>query len=74
MTICKPPEAVSGKSRTESYLLNLYHAGDRESVVVGTVEKLGNEDKHAFHSIQELLHLLGIEQVESEEQDNEQTI
>ena len=74
MTTCKSPEAASGKSGTTSYLLNIYQAGEREGRVVGTVEKLGNGGRHAFHSIGELLHLLGIARTESEEQDHEHTI
>ncbi len=74
MTICKSPKSVSGKSGTTSYLLNFYQAGEQEGRVVGTVEKLGNEGRRAFHNIEELLHLLGIAQTESEERDHEHTI
>ncbi len=74
MTTCKSPEAASGKSGTTSYLLNIYQAGEQEDRVVGTVERLGNEGRHAFHSIEELLHLLGIAPTESEKQDHEHTI
>ena len=69
----KSAKTGSGKSGTTSYLLNFYHTGEGEGDVVGTVEKLGNEGRHAFHNIEELLHLLGITRAESEEQDHERT-
>ena len=66
MPVSNPSEVVSGKSRKGSYLVNIYHAEDRGKSVLGTVEKLGNENQEAFHSIQELLNLLGLDNTASE--------
>ena len=70
MSLFKSAKTRSGKPGATSYLLNLYHAGEREGQVLGTLEQLGNEDRHAFHNVEELLHLLGIAQGESEEQNH----
>ncbi len=65
-------DSARGKTAPQSYLLNIYThpADEKDATLVGTVEKLGNEGKHAFHDIQELLHLLGINDVGTEEQNN----
>jgi len=72
----KQAEAVSKKPATHSFLLNIYHplVPEQDTILVGTVEKLGNEGKHAFHDVQELLRLLGINEFISGGQDNEQAI
>lgn len=63
----KHADVATSKSATESYLLNIYHSQGqhRDTALVGTVEKLGNEEKCSFHDIQELLHLLGIDNFKS---------
>ncbi len=62
--------SASGKTAPQSYLLNIYPhpANSKDTALVGTLEKLGDEGKHAFRDIQELLHLLGIDNTEQEEQ------
>jgi len=70
----KHADAASRKPAPQSYLLNIYppHSHGKDAALVGTVEKLGNEGKHAFHNIQELMHLLGIDEITSGGRNHEQ--
>lgn len=46
---------------TGSYLVHVYrNAGDAHGSLAGTVERLGNGERKAFHSAAELLQLLSL--------------
>ena len=47
-------------STAASYLLSIYRQ-DGQRDLLGTLEKLGNGEKTAFHNITELLNLLGLD-------------
>ena len=72
----KQSEEAHTRSSAQSFLLTLYPSRPhgKKPELLGTVERLGNEGRHTFHSIEELLHLLGIARTELEAQDHEHTI
>ena len=59
----KQTEAARIRSSAQSFLLTLYpsRTHGKKQELLGTVERLGNEGRHTFHSIEELLYLLGID-------------
>jgi len=58
-------------ARTGSYLLHIYrHTSGEDSVLVGTLERLGDNGKRAFSSPEELLQLLGASGPGAEHRDN----
>jgi len=75
MATTKPAKGEFNKAGTESYLLTIYRAGENQCSgkdgVVGTLERLGDEDRQIFHGIEELLRLLGIAPTEWEGQGDE---
>lgn len=69
----KPPGSTTKEQTTGSFLLNIYptpvHEGDMK--LVGTLEKLGSDVKSTFHTSEELLHILGLNNVKSGGLNNE---
>ncbi len=46
---------------TGSYLVHVYrNAADPRAPLAGTVERLGNGERQAFHSVSELLQLMNV--------------
>ncbi|HHJ16513.1 MAG TPA: hypothetical protein ENJ80_07425 [Gammaproteobacteria bacterium] len=50
---------ASQDARTGSYLLHIYRSSGENALLVGTLERLGDNRKTAFSSPEELLQLLG---------------
>ena len=73
--MAKQTEAARIRSSAQSFLLTLYPSRPhgKKPELLGTVERIGNEGRHTFHSIEELLYLLGIEGFKFRGQENEHT-